>query len=118
METIEIAYKSNDYSEAPDELENVATTHEIQIIKDIVNKLWGTKTHLFSVNIDVVLFQPTDDEWRWDVGYVTAYLPPNGEIKDVRVYQYFQNKYDASDNIESESFTLGEVEEHLSLILK
>lgn len=113
MKTIYVEYKSSDFSEAPDELENVATTYEINKIKDVVNALWAVKSKVFSVNVDVQLFALKTNDWRWDVSYVTVYLPSSGKTGDVKLFQYLQSKYDAADSIESEGFTLKELEDFL-----
>lgn len=112
MKTIQVAFNSGENGEAPDELESTVTAKDIQTIKDVVNVLWSEESKVFSVNINVQLFVPIDgdNDWAWDINYVTAYLPINGKMEDVSLYQYYQNKYDAKDSIESEGISLGELE--------
>lgn len=111
MKTIEIAFTTSDYN-TPDELINVATLENIEKIYKMADALKGMAKDLHFFAVDVVLFDiPEDSEFRYNVSYVKCYLSTDGEVT---AYQYFQNKYDAGDQIESDYIDLKELKRYLS----
>lgn len=111
MKTIDIAFTTDDYN-APDHLINVATIEDVETIYKVGKALKDLSREVFSVNVDVVLFDiPEDSDFRYDVTYVICYIGLNGEVT---AYQYFQSKYDASIQIESDAINLDELVEFLN----
>ena len=110
MKTIEVVFTTNDY-DAPERLINVATLEDIEKIYKIADALKGMERDLFSFAVDVVLFDiPEDSEFRYNVSYVKCYLSKDGEVS---AYQYFQGKYDARDQVESDCIDLKELKRYL-----
>lgn len=111
MKTVEIAF-STEYTDVPDYLENIASLEDIEKIYRVANALKDVSKDVFSFAVDAVLFDiPEDCEFRYDVAYVRCYIGLNGEVS---AYQYFQNKWDASVQIESESIDLEALKEYLT----
>ena len=111
MKTIEIAFTTREY-DTLDELINVATLEDIEKIYKIAEALKGKTKDLTSFAVNVVLFDiPENSEFKYNVAYVTCYIGLNGEIN---AYQYFQNKYDARDQMESDYIDLEKLKKYLS----
>lgn len=111
MKTIKVAFTTCDFN-SPEHLVNVASLEDIEKILNVAKVLTPFYNEVFSVAIDVVLFDlPEDSEFRYDVAYVRCYIGVNGEVS---AYQYFQSKWDAATQIESESIDLEELKEYLT----
>lgn len=111
MKTIGTAFTTSGY-DTPDELINVATLEDIEKIYKIADALKGMEKNLFYFTVGVMLFDiPDDSEFRYNVSYVKCYLNTGGEVG---AYQYFQSKYDASEQIESDYIDLKELKKYLS----
>lgn len=111
MKTLGIAF-STDGLDEPEHLINVATIEDVETIYKVGEALKELSREVFSVNVDLVLFDmPEDSDFRYDVAYVTCYIGLNGEVT---AYQYFQSKYDASIQIESDAINLDELVEFLN----
>ena len=111
MKTVEIAFTTDEW-DLPENLVNVASLEDIEKIYRVANALKDVAKDVFSFAVDTVLFDiPEDCEFRYEVAYVRCYIGLNGEIS---AYQYFQNKWDASVQIESESIDLEALKEYLT----
>lgn len=111
MKTIEIAFTTSAW-DSPETLVNVASLEDIEKIYRVANALKDVAKDVFSFAVDAVLFDvPENSEFRYDVGYVRCYIGLNGEVS---AYQYFQSKWDASLQIESESIDLEALKEYLT----
>lgn len=111
MKTIEIDFSTDEW-DTPKNLVNIASLEDIEKIYKVGNALKDVAKDVFSFAVDVVLFDiPEDCEFRYDVAYVRCYIGLNGEIS---AYQYFQNKWDASSQIESERIDLEVLKEYLT----
>lgn len=111
MKTIEILFNTDEW-DAPENLVNVASLEDIEKIYRVANALKDVAKDMFSFAVDAVLFDiPEDCEFMYDVGYVRCYIGLNGEVS---AYQYFESKWDASVQIESESIDLEALKEYLT----
>lgn len=105
--TIKVAFKSSEYDNSPDELVFTGDKDDLSSIKRALKAMESVQDCLFSANIDVSIFSPEDDcDWRYDVSYVIAYVRQGVST----LFQYHQCKYDASSYIESDSFTMEDIE--------
>lgn len=111
MKTVEVAF-TTDHWDSPENLINIASLEDIEKIYRVGNALKDVAKDVFSFAVDTILFDiPEDCEFRYDVAYVRCYIGLNGEIS---AYQYFQNKWDAGVQIESESIDLEALKEYLT----
>lgn len=113
MKTIEVAYSTDGY-DVPETLELLdgIGISDVENIRNIYKSLQLFKKDIWNVNLNIQLFDiPEDCDFRYDVCYLTLYLMGDGS--DIRVYQYYQNKYDASHQMESAEISLNELEQYL-----
>ena len=110
METIGVDFTTIDY-DTPERLINVATLEDIEKIYKMAEALRGMERDLIYFSVDATLFDiPKDCEFRYNVSYVKCYLNTDG---GVGVYQFFQEKYDAGDQVESDYIDLKELKRYL-----
>lgn len=111
MKTIEIAFTTDEWY-APETLVNVASLEDIKKIYRVADAIKDVAKDVFSFAVDAVLFDvPENNEFMYNVAYVRCYIGLNGEVS---AYQYFQSKWDASLQIESESIDLEALKEYLT----
>ena len=112
MKKIEVAFKGNEYSEAPNEMILIGSLDDIRKLRDLHAQLLPIKKNIWSVNSNIQLFDiPEDCDWRYDTHHVIMYIGNDND--NITVYQYIQGKYDASDQIESNAIFLNELESYL-----
>jgi len=111
MKTIEVGFTTDSW-DAPEELVNIALLEDIEKIFRVAEALKPVAKDVFSFAVDTVIFDiPEDCEFRYDVAYVRCYIGLEGEVS---AYQYFQNKWDAGVQIESNSIDLDELKRYLT----
>lgn len=117
MKKISVSYRSDSCSIAPDKLVLSCNMQDLIKIKDTINALFDSGVDvksIFSINLNVSLYTTENrEEWTWDTTYLTIYLPKH-KGDSFSMYQYFQNKYDSSDNIESSGIDFISLERYLT----
>lgn len=112
METQKVTFYS-DYSNAPEELNCVATLEDIKILRDLHEKLKPHSKQIHKICVDVCLYEPLEDNnWSTDIDYVIMHINSLDQ-DDITVYQYLQSSRDASDQIETGGISLNELEAYL-----
>ncbi len=116
METVNVTFRSNEYSNAPNELECVATLEDIQKIRDTVKEVRALKTcdNIDTLVLNITLYSyPNEVNWKSDVNHVSVHVIGPNASDDINVYQFYQSKWDAGDQIESDQISLNKLEKYL-----